>query len=257
VNDDPLKIKEGCGSCCLFLFAVFVLGPIVLVLLGMSDLLKLPTMDFSTIIIVGVGFGLWLSVMCELGQAKKRKEEAARKSAALLIDAPEPTPAQPHDSINIEALRKYLTGRGFNDHDPKQSSFPLWMGKDDGKGQPQFVVKVLHTGELHVSGTDNVDELQEEIRTGRYKEMPREGIKPHWQEKQSFNKENETPAVTKPTPSIVKNGTRFFIFKPGEEEAQGPFDISQIEALRVCGVVNEDTQFCREGQNEWMPSPVE
>jgi hypothetical protein len=223
----------------------------------MSNLLKLPTMDFSTIIIVGVGFGLWLFVMCELGQAKKRKEEAARKSAAMLTDAPEPTPPQPRESLNIEALRKNLTGRGFNDYDPKQSSFPLWMGKDDGKGQPECVVKVLLTGELHVSGTGGVDELREDIMSGRYKEPLREGIKSNWQEKQSLSKQNETPAVTKPTPPAVNNGARFFIFKPGEAEAQGPFDLSQIEALRACGVVNLDTQFCREGENVWTPSPGE
>jgi hypothetical protein len=62
-------------------------------------------------------------------------------------------------------------------------------------------------------------------------------------------------AGTSPTPPTEKP-SRFFIFKPGETEAQGPFDLSQIEALRVCGVVNADTQFCREGENEWKPTPL-
>lgn len=85
-----------------------------------------------------------------------------------------------------------------------------------------------------------------------YREQSRAWLESHYREEMQYLGTKKEPAsVTKPTPPNVTKALRFYIFKPGDDDAQGPFDMSQIEALQTCGVVTMDTQYCREGENEW------
>ncbi len=70
------------------------------------------------------------------------------------------------------------------------------------------------------------------------------------------------PRVVRPGPPVdipqvsraAAKVSKFFIFKPGDDEARGPFDLAQIQALVECGVITGETKFCREGENEWRDS---
>ena len=195
----------------------------------------------------------------EHDKKEKEKAEQALKNASL-----DSTPAPASSSAELassklEALRTYLTGAGFGDNDPLKNSFSLWMTKGDVNGQTEFVVKSVN-GHLNVSGAGDVDPLREELAKlwlARNKEQVLGWLQSHERQEVPLIVKKPSSVDTKPEPPTTKMAVRFFIFKPGEDEAQGPFDLSQIEALRACGVVNADTQFCREGENEWMLSPVE
>jgi len=60
----------------------------------------------------------------------------------------------------------------------------------------------------------------------------------------------EPPKIVPKESRIVKKASRFFLYKPGDE-VRGPFDLAQIQALMECGAITGETQFCREGENEW------
>jgi hypothetical protein len=215
---------------------------------------------------IGLILGVWFFILCELGQAKKRKEDAekALKDAPLVAAPALVSTSAPASSstalasFKLETLRRYLTEAGYEDNDPAQTSFSLWMTKGDADEQARFVVKSVN-GHLNVSGSGDVDGLREDLAQlwmARDREQVLDWLQSHERQVVPRIVNEDASLVTKPTPPIIQEDVRFFIFKPGEAEAQGPFDQSQIEALRTCGVINADTQFCREGEKEWKPSPL-
>jgi hypothetical protein len=58
-----------------------------------------------------------------------------------------------------------------------------------------------------------------------------------------------------PSPRIAKNqgaAPLYFICRPSSGEVLGPYKRSDIDNLRLMKIVDEETLFCREGQEEWI-----
>jgi hypothetical protein len=203
-----------------------------------------------------------------------KKMSTRKLSAEFAVETPSPAPVDsdelpPHDAGPESSSTSPHSSSPKDDH----TEWELWqndkLAMRYDKTQANQMFDEL-TKLLALRGSDGQPMVSPDIMTvvsyladadpAKRLEIKRQPAK-QWLDDRSVKNDaaivEDAVAVASSTPpAVAERAARFFICKLGEAEARGPFDLSQIEALRTCGVIDADTHFCREGENEWKPSPL-